>query len=343
MPVTSQKKLIASIASAHTIVSSGPIDICKTPAPPAPAPVPLPYPNVAVTATPGPGYATKTLTLSTPAYTKKSKTAISNGDQPGVAMGIISSRIMGMCGPTMTSNDVEIETGGVVRALDSGESNMGSQSNSKQHTVLAPGLTAIPADPNSAICKAYCRALRRWEKEKPHKPPDFTSYVAQELKKLADQKKIGQGLANSLIRSRERVAGVIFRNNVVGNVSSLAAGGGPLAGMATTAAQNAGAITTAIGTGLGTVARLDARTAAVAAFGGTVVAGGKFAFGGLLRAARAGFPSTVHPDFTNPTTGNPMEVKRPGEGQSNPNQLKNEAKCSPNGQVELVDDKNCGC
>ena len=116
MPLISNKKLVASISSGHTLVSMGPNDICKTPVPPAV--VPLPYPNVSMTATPGPGYTSKTFVTGTPMYTKNSKTALSNGDQPGVAMGIISSKIMGMAEVIMCSNDVKAESGGVVRTLD---------------------------------------------------------------------------------------------------------------------------------------------------------------------------------------------------------------------------------
>lgn len=123
MPLTSAKKFVASISSGHTLVSTGPNDICKTPAPPAPAPLPIPYPNIALTVTPGPGYTTKTLVLGTPMYTKKSKTAISNGDQPGVAMGLISNKIMGMAEVVMSSTDVKAEGGGVVRTLDKTLSN----------------------------------------------------------------------------------------------------------------------------------------------------------------------------------------------------------------------------
>ncbi len=123
MPLISSSKMVASIASGHTAVSPGPTDVCKTPAPPAPAPVPMPYPNVAASATPGPGYTTKTLVIATPMWTKKGKSALSNGDQPGVAMGIMSSKVMGMCEITMCSNDVDAEGGGIVRTLDSGDSN----------------------------------------------------------------------------------------------------------------------------------------------------------------------------------------------------------------------------
>jgi hypothetical protein len=123
MPLVSANKMVASVTSGHTMVSMGPNDICKTPAPPAPAPIPLPYPNIAMTVTPGPGYTTKTLVTATPMYTKKSKTAISNGNQPGVAMGLISNKIMGMCEVIMSSMDVKAEGGGVVRTLDKTISN----------------------------------------------------------------------------------------------------------------------------------------------------------------------------------------------------------------------------
>ena len=122
MPLVSQGKFVACIASGHTAIAAVP-DVCKTPAPPAPAPVPIPYPNVAMTATPGPGYTTKTLVTATPMYTKSSKTAISNGDQPGVAMGLFSSKVMGMCEAVTASNDVTAEGAGVVRTLDMAESN----------------------------------------------------------------------------------------------------------------------------------------------------------------------------------------------------------------------------
>jgi len=115
--------MVASVASGHTAVSQGPNDMCKTPAPPAPVPPPLPYPNVAVSATMGPGYTTKTLVIATPMWTKNGKTAISNGDQPGIALGMMSSKIMGMCQITMSSTDVDAEGGGVVRTMDKSLSN----------------------------------------------------------------------------------------------------------------------------------------------------------------------------------------------------------------------------
>lgn len=124
MPLINSGRFVSSISSGHVLVSNGPTDICKTPAPPAPSPVPLPYPNAGMTATPGPGYATKTLVMGTPMFTKKSKTALSNGDQPGVALGLFSSKIMGMCEVIMASTDVFAEGGAVVRTGDSANNNI---------------------------------------------------------------------------------------------------------------------------------------------------------------------------------------------------------------------------
>ena len=121
MPLINQNKLCASVASVHTAVASGPLDMCKTPTPAGP--VPMPYPNVALSATMGPGYTTKTLSIATPMWTKNGKSALSNGDQPGVALGVVSNKIMGMCAITQASSDVDAEGGGVARTADMGNSN----------------------------------------------------------------------------------------------------------------------------------------------------------------------------------------------------------------------------
>ena len=116
MPLLNQNKMCASVASVHTSVASGPLDICKTPTPGGP--VPMPYPNVAVSSTMGPGYTTKTLSIATPMWTKKGKSALSNGDQPGVALGVVSNKIMGMVAILVSSTAVRAGGGGVVRTGD---------------------------------------------------------------------------------------------------------------------------------------------------------------------------------------------------------------------------------
>ena len=61
--------------------------------------------------------------MGTPVWTKKGKTALSNGDQPGVALGVVSNKIMGMCQITSASSDVMAEGGGLVRTADMSDSN----------------------------------------------------------------------------------------------------------------------------------------------------------------------------------------------------------------------------
>lgn len=69
-------------------------DVCKTPAPPAPAPIPIPYPNIAMGPT-STGFVAKVLIMMGPAHNMGTVQPLTNGDQPGVAGGMISSKIMG--------------------------------------------------------------------------------------------------------------------------------------------------------------------------------------------------------------------------------------------------------
>jgi hypothetical protein len=122
MPLINSNKFVAAVLSGHTSTSMGPTDICKTPTPGGP--VPMPYPNIAPSIVPGPGICTKTLSMASPIYTKNSKIGLSNGDQPGVALGVMSNKIMGMVEMSSTSNDVEAEGGGVARTMDSTNANI---------------------------------------------------------------------------------------------------------------------------------------------------------------------------------------------------------------------------
>lgn len=122
MPLVNQGKMVASVSSGHVATTAGPLDFCKTPTPGGP--VPMPYPNIALSATMGPGYTTKTLVLGTPMWTKKGKSAVSNGDQPGVALGVTSNKIMGMSEITMASNDVDAEGGALARTGDMANGNI---------------------------------------------------------------------------------------------------------------------------------------------------------------------------------------------------------------------------
>lgn len=156
MPVVANAMFVASVASGHTAMA--PVDVCLTPAPPAP-PIPIPYPNIALSATMGPGYTTKTMATFTPIWTKNGKSALSNGDQPGVAGGVMSGMIMGMCSLLMASFDVLAEGAGVGRTLDMSDSN---NQNKGVGTLLLAGAAAVPLSPQSAACKALSAAVEAW-------------------------------------------------------------------------------------------------------------------------------------------------------------------------------------
>lgn len=69
-------------------------DVCKVPTPAGP--VPTPFVNLGTTqmADPG-GLVKKVMVVNMPALNQASKITMSNGDQPGTAGGVVSSKIMG--------------------------------------------------------------------------------------------------------------------------------------------------------------------------------------------------------------------------------------------------------
>ena len=69
-------------------------DVCLTPAPPSPVPVPIPYPNIAAGPTGVPA-AYNVLWSCTPAHNMSTVVPLSNGDNPGLAMGVASGLVMG--------------------------------------------------------------------------------------------------------------------------------------------------------------------------------------------------------------------------------------------------------
>jgi hypothetical protein len=82
-------------------------DVCKVPAPPAP-PIPVPFPNIAQCAL---GVATtmKVMIMNRPAIVQTSKIPISNGDEAGVAGGVVSGMIIGEVQFKIASTKVKFE------------------------------------------------------------------------------------------------------------------------------------------------------------------------------------------------------------------------------------------
>jgi hypothetical protein len=56
--------------------------------------VPIPYPNIAMPMT-GVGFVPKVLCMCGPAHNMSTSIPLSNGDNPGVAMGVASNMVMG--------------------------------------------------------------------------------------------------------------------------------------------------------------------------------------------------------------------------------------------------------
>jgi hypothetical protein len=89
-------------------------DTCKTPAPPGP-PIPVPYPNTAMMMLAIPPTCTKKVfVLAMPVLTVQSKIAMTAGDEPGAAGGVVSGTIMGPAKFTMGSLKVKMEGQAVV-------------------------------------------------------------------------------------------------------------------------------------------------------------------------------------------------------------------------------------
>ncbi|WP_321910606.1 DUF4150 domain-containing protein [Paraburkholderia sp. J11-2] len=99
-------------------------DVCKTPAPPGP-PVPVPYPNIAM---PQMGYqlTQKVLIVGKPALTKASQIPNSSGDEPGVAGGVVSGKVMAEMKFTAGSMTVKFEGNAAVRLNDPTQHNGGN-------------------------------------------------------------------------------------------------------------------------------------------------------------------------------------------------------------------------
>ncbi|MEM1185368.1 MAG: DUF4150 domain-containing protein [Planctomycetota bacterium] len=83
-------------------------DVCRTPV--GPAPVPIPYPNIAMPMMGIPGTtAVKTLTLCMPNHVMGTNVPLSNGDNAGVAGGMVSQMMMGPSTDTLGSTGIIVE------------------------------------------------------------------------------------------------------------------------------------------------------------------------------------------------------------------------------------------
>jgi len=83
-------------------------DTCLTPTPGGP--VPMPYPNISMTSTALPPTTCMTILIDgTPALNMTSEIPLSNGDEAGVNLGVVSGMIMGPTSYIMGSETLMLE------------------------------------------------------------------------------------------------------------------------------------------------------------------------------------------------------------------------------------------
>ena len=115
-------------------------DVCLTPIPTpvGPVPVPIPYPNIALgmTALP-PTACLKVLLTAGPAHNMMTTIPMSNGDNIGVNLGVLSGMVMGPSRHMMGSTNVLY--GGMPATK------MTSMTGQNGISLNAPGMTLVPA------------------------------------------------------------------------------------------------------------------------------------------------------------------------------------------------------
>lgn len=116
-------------------------DVCKTPAPPAPSPVPIPYPNIGMVMQTT-GTSTKVKICQSQAVTKKSKMNMSQGDEAGVAGGMVSNRNMDKVQYRKGSGKVKIQ-GQEAEFLTAMTGQNGSNANMPAGNQIAPSQVKV--------------------------------------------------------------------------------------------------------------------------------------------------------------------------------------------------------
>ena len=114
-------------------------DVCKTPA--GPVVVPIPYPNIGMCPT-GVQSTTKVMVMNMPALTQGSKLPMSQGDEAGVAGGVVSGMIMGEIAFRSASSKVAFQ-GQKVVLLTAMTAHNGSSANAPMGVLLSPSQAKV--------------------------------------------------------------------------------------------------------------------------------------------------------------------------------------------------------
>lgn len=114
-------------------------DVCKTPSPTGP--IPVPYPNIAMMPA-AVGFATKVKFAMGPALTLQSQVPMSQGDEAGVAGGVVSGMNMGPMTYKKGSTKVMVQ-GSPAVYLTSITGHNGTNANMPAGQQIAPSQTKV--------------------------------------------------------------------------------------------------------------------------------------------------------------------------------------------------------
>ncbi len=132
----------ASTKNGGQCATTGPLDVCKVPAPPAPF-VPTPFPNIGmVTQANGGSCSSKVKFVNGKACTTKTELTMSTGDEAGTLGGMISARFKGPVQYKMGSFNVKIEGEKAVH-LTSMTGHNGTNANVPAGAQVAPSQTKV--------------------------------------------------------------------------------------------------------------------------------------------------------------------------------------------------------
>ena len=111
-------------------------DVCLTPTPAGP--IPIPYPNISLTSTTLPPTTAMTILVDgTPALNLLSEIPLSNGDEAGVNLGVVSGMIMGPTQYIMGSETLFLEGVPAVKLT--------SETGQNGEMMNAPGVCITPS------------------------------------------------------------------------------------------------------------------------------------------------------------------------------------------------------
>ncbi len=119
-------------------------DVCKTPAPPAP-PVPIPYPNLGQMAM-AVKFSPKVMIENMPVCVEMTEVPMSQGDEAGVAGGVVSGKNMDKIVIKMGSMKV-MAGGKKIAMVTSMTAHNGANANMPMGTIVAPSQAKVLVAP----------------------------------------------------------------------------------------------------------------------------------------------------------------------------------------------------